>query len=92
MYLESRRSFLKGAAFSVAAVGIAKGVFTTDAVAESVSNTKFTNTPDKLDFYPDVKEWGGHLILFYLYSVLGCVSGDRAGQHFLYLLLCLLSC
>ena len=57
MYLQSRRTFLKGAAFSVAGVAIAKGVFATDAVAESVSESKFTNTPDSLSFYPDVKEW-----------------------------------
>ena len=57
MYLESRRTFLKGAAFSVAGVAIAKGVFTTDAAAESVNETKFTNTPDTLSFYPDQKDW-----------------------------------
>ena len=45
MYLQSRRTFLKGAAFSVAGVAIAKGVFTADAIAESVSDSKFTNTP-----------------------------------------------
>ncbi len=52
MYLESRRTFLKGAAFTVAGATIAKGVFTTDAIAKSVSNSKFTNTPDSLSFYP----------------------------------------
>ena len=57
MYLESRRTFLKGAAFSVAGVALAKGVFTTDAVADSVTNSKFTNTPDSLSFYPPVEEW-----------------------------------
>jgi anaerobic selenocysteine-containing dehydrogenase len=57
MYLESRRTFLKGAAFSVAGVAIAKGVFATDAVAESVTNSKFTDTPDTISFYPDRKEW-----------------------------------
>jgi hypothetical protein len=57
MYLQSRRTFLKGAAFSVAGVAIAKGVFATDAVAESVTNSKFTNTPDSLSFYPDQAEW-----------------------------------
>ena len=54
MYLESRRTFLKGAAFSVAGVAVAKGVFTTDAVAESVTSSKFTNTPKTISFYPDV--------------------------------------
>ncbi|MFA6760475.1 MAG: molybdopterin-dependent oxidoreductase [Sulfuricurvum sp.] len=57
MYLESRRTFLKGAAFTVAGASIAKGVFSTDAVAESVKDTKFTNTPDQLHFYPDHSEW-----------------------------------
>ncbi len=57
MYLESRRSFMKGAAFTVAGAAIAKGVFTTDAVAESISDSKFTNTPDSLSFYPPVEEW-----------------------------------
>ena len=57
MYLQSRRTFLKGAAFSVAGVALAKGVFATDAAAESVENSKFTNTPDTLDFYPDHSEW-----------------------------------
>ena len=57
MYLESRRTFLKGAAFTVAGVAIAKGVFTTDAIAESVSESKFTNTPDSLSFYPPLDQW-----------------------------------
>ena len=58
MYLQSRRTFLKGAAFSVAGAAIAKGVFTTDAIAESVNDSKFTNTPDSLSFYPPMEEWG----------------------------------
>ncbi|WP_304544215.1 molybdopterin-dependent oxidoreductase [Sulfurimonas microaerophilic] len=57
MYLESRRTFLKGAAFTVAGAAIAKGVFTTDAIAESVEESKFTNTPDSLSFYPPMEEW-----------------------------------
>jgi anaerobic selenocysteine-containing dehydrogenase len=57
MYLESRRTFLKGAAFTVAGAAIAKGVFTTDAIAESVSESKFTNTPKNLSFYPPMEEW-----------------------------------
>ncbi len=57
MYLQSRRTFLKGAAFSVAGVAIAKGVFTTDAVAESVTQSKFTDTPETISFYPDQKDW-----------------------------------
>ena len=57
MYLQSRRTFLKGAAFSVAGAAIAKGVFTADAMAESVEESKFTNTPDSLSFYPPMEEW-----------------------------------
>jgi anaerobic selenocysteine-containing dehydrogenase len=57
MYLQSRRTFLKGAAFSVAGVAIAKGVFATDAAAESVSQSKFTDTPETISFYPDQKDW-----------------------------------
>jgi hypothetical protein len=57
MYLQSRRTFLKGAAFTVAGAAIAKGVFTTDAMAESVTESQFTNTPDSLSFYPPMEEW-----------------------------------
>jgi len=60
MYLESRRTFLKGAAFTVAGAAIAKGVFETDAVAESVTSSKFTNTPDSISFYPPVEEWNSY--------------------------------
>ncbi len=59
MYIESRRTFLKGAAFTVAGAAIAKGVFTTDAIAESVHESKFTNTPDTLSFYPSHDQWNG---------------------------------
>jgi len=57
MYLQSRRTFLKGAAFTVAGATIAKGVFTTDAIAESVAESTFTNTPDSLSFYPPLDQW-----------------------------------
>ena len=57
MYLESRRTFLKGAAFTVAGASIANGVFTTDAIADSVTDSRFTNTPDSLSFYPPMEEW-----------------------------------
>jgi len=57
MYLQSRRTFLKGAAFTVAGAAIAKGVFTADAQAESVSQSKFTDTPDSLSFYPPLDQW-----------------------------------
>ena len=58
MYLENRRTFLKGAAFSVAGVALAKGVFTTEVQAENAEESKFTTTPDTLDFYPPMEEWG----------------------------------
>jgi len=38
MYLQSRRTFLKGAAFSVAGVAIAKGVFETNAIATALKS------------------------------------------------------
>ncbi|WP_416768847.1 molybdopterin-dependent oxidoreductase [Sulfurimonas sp. ST-25] len=57
MYKESRRTFLKGAAFTVAGAAVAKGVFTTDAIADSVEESKFTNTPDSLSFYPPLEQW-----------------------------------
>ncbi|NOQ31185.1 MAG: molybdopterin-dependent oxidoreductase [Helicobacteraceae bacterium] len=57
MYLESRRTFLKGAAFSVAGAAIAKGVFSTDVLASSVKDSKFTDTPDSLSFYPPLDQW-----------------------------------
>ncbi len=59
MYLESRRTFLKGTALTVAGAAIAKGVFSTDAAAESIKQSKFTNTPDTLSFYPPLNQWEG---------------------------------
>jgi anaerobic selenocysteine-containing dehydrogenase len=58
MYLESRRTFLKGAAFATAGVAIAKGVFSTEAVAETDINQGFTTQPETLDFYPPMDQWG----------------------------------
>ena len=58
MYLENRRTFLKGAAFTVAGVALAKGVFNTEALAENSDNKEFTTTPDTLSFYPPMEEWG----------------------------------
>ncbi|KIM11552.1 MAG: twin-arginine translocation pathway signal protein [Sulfuricurvum sp. PC08-66] len=57
MYLESRRTFLKGAAFSVAGVAIAKGVFSTQAQAQEGVESKFTTTPKTLSFYPPLEQW-----------------------------------
>jgi len=59
MFFESRRTFLKGAAISVAGATLAKGVFsamTTEAVAEE----GFNNTPQNLDFYPPLEQWDGY--------------------------------
>ena len=57
MYLKSRRTFLKGAAFSVAGVAIAKGVFSTEALAEENESAEFNTQPKTLDFYPDQSQW-----------------------------------
>ena len=57
MFLENRRTFLKGAAFSVAGAAIAKNVISTDVLAESLNESKFTNTPDSLAFYPPLDQW-----------------------------------
>ncbi|WP_456485316.1 twin-arginine translocation signal domain-containing protein [Hydrogenimonas sp.] len=52
MINESRRTFLKGAAFSVAGASLATGVFESVVEAASETHAEFTNTPDHLDFYP----------------------------------------
>ncbi len=57
MFLENRRSFLKGAAFTIAGAAIAKNVISTDVLAESLNESKFTNTPDSLAFYPPLDQW-----------------------------------
>jgi len=57
MFLENRRTFLKGAAFTVAGAAIAKNVMSTDVMAESLNESKFTNTPDSLSFYPPLDQW-----------------------------------
>jgi len=57
-FFESRRSFLKGTAYTVAGATVAKGVFSTivdtPALAEE---SKFTSTPQNLSFYPSFEEW-----------------------------------
>ncbi|HHH50964.1 MAG TPA: twin-arginine translocation pathway signal protein [Campylobacterales bacterium] len=57
-FFESRRTFLKGTAYTVAGATVAKGVFSTivdtPAMAE---DTKFTSTPESLSFYPPLEEW-----------------------------------
>ena len=58
MYLESRRTFLKGAAFSVAGVAIAKGVFSAEAVAEDAKIAEGAKDVKTLTTYPPMSEWG----------------------------------
>ncbi len=55
MFLESRRKFLKGTAYGVAGATVATGVFTTVIAEETKETSKFTSTPDRLDFYPPVE-------------------------------------
>jgi len=58
MYMNSRRTFLKGAAFSVAGATLATGVFENIVEAsEEAAASGFTNLPDSLSFYPPVEKW-----------------------------------
>ena len=57
-FIEGRRSFLKGTAYSVAGATLAAGVFETVASTPVVAQeTKFTATPKTLAFYPPLEEW-----------------------------------
>ena len=56
-FIEGRRSFLKGTAYSVAGATLAAGVFKTVAQTPAMAETKFTPTPKTLAFYPPLKEW-----------------------------------
>ncbi len=56
-FLEGRRSFLKGTAYSVAGATLAAGVFKTVADTPAHAETKFTPTPKTLAFYPPLEEW-----------------------------------
>ena len=56
-FIEGRRSFLKGTAYSVAGATLATGVFKTVAETPAVAENKFTPTPDTLAFYPPLEEW-----------------------------------
>ena len=56
-FIESRRSFLKGTAYSVAGATLATGVFKAVAETPAVAETKFTPTPKTLAFYPPLEEW-----------------------------------
>ncbi len=57
MMNEQRRTFLKGAAFTVAGATLATGVFESVAEASAQESVEFTNTPANLDFYPPLEEW-----------------------------------
>ena len=56
-FVESRRTFLKGTAYSVAGATLAAGVFKTVADTPAEAEGKFTPTPETLSFYPPLKEW-----------------------------------
>jgi len=56
-FIEGRRSFLKGTAYSVAGATLAAGVFETVATTPAQAETKFTATPKTLSFYPPLEEW-----------------------------------
>ncbi|MDD5405762.1 MAG: molybdopterin-dependent oxidoreductase [Sulfurovaceae bacterium] len=56
-FFDSRRTFLKGSAYSIAAVGLAKGVFITIIDTPAMAETKFTSTPKALSFYPPLSQW-----------------------------------
>jgi len=56
-FIEGRRSFLKGTAYSVAGATLAAGVFKTVAETPAMAETKFTATPKTLAFYPPLEEW-----------------------------------
>lgn len=57
MFIESRRTFLKGTAFTVAGATLAKGVFSAIAQTPAQAVESFTNTPSALRFYPPLEEW-----------------------------------
>ena len=56
-FIEGRRNFLKGTAYSVAGVTLVAGVFETIATTPAMAETKFTPTPKTLSFYPPLEEW-----------------------------------
>jgi anaerobic selenocysteine-containing dehydrogenase len=57
-FVESRRTFLKGTAYSVAGATLAAGVFKTVAdTPAAAEDGKFTATPETLSFYPPFAEW-----------------------------------
>ncbi len=57
-FIESRRSFLKGTAYSVAGATLAAGVFETIVETPAQAEDKnFTATPKSLAFYPPLEQW-----------------------------------
>lgn len=56
-FFDSRRTFLKGSAYGIAGIGLAKGVFSTIIDTPAMAATKFTSTPKALAFYPPLNQW-----------------------------------
>lgn len=59
-FFESRRTFLKTSALTVAGAGIAKGIFESVVATEANADTNFTSTPKNLAFYPPLEEWDSY--------------------------------
>jgi anaerobic selenocysteine-containing dehydrogenase len=57
MYMNSRRTFLKGAAFTVAGASLATGVLENIVEASEPVSSEFTNLPKSLNFYPPFEKW-----------------------------------
>ena len=61
MFIESRRTFLKGTAFTVAGAVMAKGVFTTIVDTEAVAeDSNLSKTNQSLSFYPPLEQWDSY--------------------------------
>jgi len=57
-FVESRRTFLKGTAYTVAGASLATGVFKTIVeTPASAEDSKFSVIPKTLSFYPPLEEW-----------------------------------
>jgi len=56
-FIESRRNFLKGTAYTVAGTTLALGVFKTVVETPAMAETQFTPTPKSLSFYPPLEQW-----------------------------------
>ncbi|MDD5359405.1 MAG: molybdopterin-dependent oxidoreductase [Sulfurovaceae bacterium] len=56
-FFESRRTFLKTSAYTVAGASLAKGVFSTIVSTPAEADTQFSSIPKSLAFYPPHEEW-----------------------------------